>query len=100
MTDDPAIPQQGPMETWLRAKAQFSSAIPRNTELRSKAREFDTAFAALESALRDCKEAMTTLRGDEKCEHEADLCWCGWKIFEDDANAALALAEAVRKGDA
>ena len=125
MTDDPAIPQQGATETWqwepeldhLRAELWramrdwIRSDKGANTTLRIQSRlarrayalghregkaEVDTAFDALESALRDCKEAMTTLRGDEKCEHEADLCWCGWKILEDDADTALALAEAVR----
>ena len=87
MTDDPAIPQQGPVEAWFKGPNSLDWSEP----TLAFARSVDTAFAALERALRDepCKRRVGGPE-DECIAHgapEGESCGrC----------AALALAEAVR----
>ena len=94
MTDDPAIPQQGPILRLL-STPEVTGHVPAHaSETYAKAREFDTAFAALESALRELEQAADDLRmeGPDNAIEE--------RVYaaQEKADAALALAEAVRNG--
>ena len=100
-TDDPAIPQQGPACKATADVCLEAGTIERWFEfdvvrLFQKMHEFDTAFDALESALRDliplAKQAMNEANNDGA---EFDV-----KGELEESRAALALAEAVRTGDA
>lgn len=77
--------QQGPMAAYIRETPSLEANYP---SVLAKAREFDTAFAAMESALRsrghaqDCR--IWTAVVDKR------HCSCG-------VDAALALAEGVRR---
>lgn len=92
--------QQGPMEKWYEEHEWRFDKSPVLGDLLTKAREFDTAFAALESALRDLLNGMGVCNVDRR--------WCvnhSMKAVGDatqceevaDGYAALALAEGVRR---
>ena len=81
-TDDPAIPQQGPVVLLLAALDADLSAIP-------DAVAIDTAFAALESALRTSNHLDDGNGGCGAGKNPVWPCTCG-------RDAALALAEGVR----
>ena len=90
MTDDPAIPQQGPMQAWVLGvevpiePVMFKAPLAR---ILTKAREFDTAFDALERALREMNYALGKVNDwGEGTRVRAAI---------EQADAALALAEGV-----
>ena len=90
--DPQAGPQRGPVEMWLRAAQDHGRWPPDEAVWTAKAREFDAAFDALESALRGAREWMPDA-DDIAYTAEGQK---GIKAMIEKLDAALALAEAVR----
>ena len=97
-TDDPAIPQQGPVVAFLAhlgltdvMTGEWAESGKQASEVYAWGERVDTAFDALESALRDAADYLEchdcSYGGDNTC---AD---CG---LQGRISAALALAEGVR----
>ena len=89
-TDDPAIPQQGPVETYVRERGRTALGDSKTARydaepLLAKARRVDTAFDALESAAR---YEVASCCGNVPPETMCPPC--------QKSAAALALAEGVR----
>ena len=96
-TDDPAIPQQGPVETYALknvwgntgASEFYNIDVIDQKQFLPFARRIDAAFDALESALREIAAAMKARASGLDDDTVFD-------VIATHLDAALALAEAVR----